>query len=159
MTKLNKTDLRLLARYVDGEMAGDECSNFEQRLGQDSALRVAEAAARQQSQGIRDADPLVVAAPDGFAASVLDSVRCMPSREDLIQQCAEEEAVVAVVGYARRLLIAAVLVCGFSVLFGLKILVSADTGKIVASEQELKELDAKVRAMKMAELERLRKNR
>ena len=161
MKKLSKTDQVLLARYLDGEMAASQRADFESRLAQDPALRVAEAEAREQSRGIRDSDPGAFGGqvPVGFAASVVQSVRQMPSREDLVARTVEEDGVFVAIGYARRLLTAAVVVCGLALLFGLKVLVVADTGSLQASQQELQELDKKVKAMKIAELQRLRQDR
>lgn len=161
MKRLSKTDELLLARYLDGEMTAGQRADFESRLAEDPALQAAEAEARQQSGAIRDSDPLLFGSriPVGFATSVVQSVRQMPSREDLIAKGVEEEAVCVAIGHARRLLTAAVVVCGVSLLFGLKVLVAPDTGSLQASQQELQELDKKVKEMKTAELQRLRQNR
>jgi anti-sigma factor RsiW len=161
MNRVSKTDQSLVNRFVDGEMEGAELQSFEGRLEQDAALRAAEAETRQQSQSIRASDPLPASAtaPAGFATKVLDSVRRMPSREDLVAQCAEEDATAGALGYARHLLVAAAVICGLALLFSLKALVVTDTGSLQASDQELEALDKKVKEMKTTEFQRLRQNR
>ena len=161
MNRVSKTDQSLLNRFVDGEMEGEELLNFERRLGQDANLQTAEAEIRKQIQSIRASDPWSSGstAPAGFATTVVDSVRRMPSREDLIAQSAQEDAATVALGYARRLLVAAALICGVALLFSLKTLVATDTGSLQASDQELQALDKKVKEMKTTELQRSRQNR
>ena len=127
----------------------------------EAALRAAADGACLQSRKIRDADPAAAAAPvpADFPMSVVQRVRRMPSRSDLIAQSTAEDAVSTAVGYARRLMVAALVLVGLGLLFGLKVLVAPDTGALQATEQELLDLDRKVKEMKATELQRLRQNR
>ena len=161
MRKLGKADQVLVARYLDGELVGDQRLEFEKRLVADAALRAAADSLCAQRLRIRAADPAVPAGPvsGDFAASVVQQVRRMPSRSDLVAQSTAEAAAATAVDYARHLMVAALVVCGFGLLFGLKVLVAPDTGALQATEQELLDLDAKVKEMKTAELQRMRRNR
>ena len=152
--KLSSTDRTLLNRYVDGEMTVAECTEFEQRLARDTDLRSAEAVAREQSRLIRGVDVGPGRAPHGFSKTVLDAVRRMPSRDDLVRETADEATVASVAIFARRLTVAAAVLFAIATLFGLRVLVEGDTGIIMAEDKELEQLDKKVRAMKMEDLRR-----
>ena len=156
MSRLQKNDELLVARYVDGEMPDAARRDFEQRLRSEAALERAVAAAREHSALLRATAERPVAAPAGFASSVLDSVRRMPSREELVRLTEHEASIDETLRFARRILMAAVLLFGFAVLFGLGLFIGADNDKLEAGdlEQRMHELDQRVLEMKTQELGR-----
>ena len=147
MTRMNKQDEIRLARYLDGEMSTAERAEFDARLQGDPRLRAALDSAEEPSRVLRDARQEPVPASANFSAAVLDKVRRMPSRDELVQLTVSEDNVAAVVTYGRRLLVAAVVLFGLGLLFGFKLL-GDDHGpqlQAIGDQKLMKELDEKVK--------------
>lgn len=148
---MSRSYIDSIHRYLDGELPAAERQAFEVELRRDPVLREATDAAREQSQLLRRAAPATSPAPHGFRDAVMAWVRQQPSRDDLVRLTGEEASTVDTVRLARRILVAAVLVFGLALLFGMRFLGTPDPESLQASEQ-LRSLDAKVKAMKAAEL-------
>ena len=158
---LSKTDRTLVARYIDDELDAQERAQFEQRLASDLTLSSAVTDARSHRDLLRAADPVASGpvasgqvAPAGFAAGVLDSVRGMPARSELVEQVREEEAVGDAVTFSRRIAMAAAVLFGIGVLIGAKVLLTTDTDEIQASQAQMRKLDERVKAMRVEDLRR-----
>ena len=151
MTRVNKTDEILIARYVDGELSDADRAAFVARLERDADLQTAVQAAETQARTLREADPQPLRAPAGFSTSVLDSVRRMPSREELVQITNDEADVEALVSFGRRLLVAAVVLCVAGFLFGFKGWqgVGGDLSADPEDRKLMQELDTKVKEFRM----------
>jgi anti-sigma factor RsiW len=147
MTRMNKQDEIRLARYLDGEMPTAERAEFDTRLQRDPILRAALDSAEEPSRALRDARQEPLRAAANFSATVLDRVRRMPSRDELVQLTATEENIAAFITYGRRLLVAAVVLFGLGLLFGFN-LVRNDHGpelQAIGDKKLMKELDTKVK--------------
>ena len=146
MTRMDKQDEIRLARYLDGEMTTAERAEFDARLQRDPILRAAMDSAEEPSRALRDARQELSPASANFSATVLDKVRRMPSRDELVQLTASEENIAAVVAYGRRLLVAAVVLFGLGLLFSLNLL-GNDHGpqlRAIGDKKLMKELDVKI---------------
>lgn len=160
MSRPNKNDECSTARYLDGQMPAAEREAFVRRLQSEAQLRDAVCAAEEQTRRIRALAEPSMTAPAGFSAAVLDSVRRMPSRDELVWLTNDEESVVSMIGFARQLLVAAILVLGLALLFGFNLLGNVDNEELDANtrEQQMQELDKLVKKMKAEELLRRRRN-
>ena len=160
MSRPNKNDERSNARYLDGQMPAAEREAFVRRLQSEAQLRDAVCAAEEQTGRIRASAEPPMTAPAGFSAAVLDSVRRMPSRGELVRLTDDEESVMSLVGFARQLLLAAILVLGLALLFGFNLLGNVDNEELdaITREQQMQELDKLVIKMKTEELLRRRRN-
>jgi anti-sigma-K factor RskA len=151
--RLNKNDERLCARFVDGEMTAAERAEFEKRMANDRDLAVAVQRVDADARAVRGALPETHKAPAGFSTAVLDKVRCMPSREDLIQLTVDEDTVASIMVYGRRLLVAAVVVFAISMLFSFQLFKSAGGTDLEADalKKQMDQLDQKVLELRKKE--------
>ena len=148
MSSRSRVDEMQIARYLDGEMSAADRAGFESRLQEDAALRAALQAAEESCRILREACPAPLRAPAGFRSGVLDAVRRMPSREELVQLTTSEENVAQVVAFARRLLVAAAVILGLGLLLGLDLLRADEGAELQADEadqQLMDQRDAKAR--------------
>lgn len=139
------------ARYVDGQLDTPQRAAFEARLLREPDLR----AAVQETRALRlviahaaaDEPPVV---PPTFRTRVLQEIRRVPSREELLEDVAEATAEPgAAFATARRLLAAAALIFGLALLMFSGLLRSADHARLEATPgvlKQLDELDAKIKA-------------
>lgn len=118
--KLPASDERLLHRFLDGAMGGDEAAACRARLQAEPQLRQGLAALQQLRAAFAEARQSAAVAPAGFTAGVLAAARRLPSRDDL-RDAGEwgSEAGQGLLRLCRRLLLAA------AVLFGLGLLSQA----------------------------------
>lgn len=161
MTRFNKNDEIRIARYVDGEMSSADRAEFSARLSKDAALLAALHTAEEASRVLHDARPESVPAPATFPCAVLDAIRCLPSRHELVKitttEAENEERIVAVIAHGRRLLVAAVVVLSLSSLFCFNLLRSESgtlSAKAVDDEKLMKQLDEKARKNLVARIRR-----
>ena len=154
MSRINKADELLVARYLDGELDSSARERFEDRVDREAVLRGSLERLRDDRRLLRSAAGSADLPPAGFADGVLDLVHAMPPRRELIRMVADETALSEVARHARRLLVAAVLLFTLSTLFGLGLLGDMDPDQLSASdlEQKMEELDAKAKARREAEL-------
>jgi anti-sigma factor RsiW len=149
----DKAELLLIGRFVDGELGGVEHAAFARRVAADADLRAAIDDLRKHRRLVRSADDAVgpmAGVPVGFAARVLDSVRRMPSREELVRLSDEGDWIAEVVGFARRLVVAAAVILGVALLLGLLALGAPDTENLSASAtEELRQIDQRVLKLKL----------
>lgn len=149
MSELNEREMRVVARYVDGELAGEESAAIERRLVQDPDLRAAVDELRE-FRGLfaaeRDVAPPRPTA--GFRDRVLGEVQRLPTADEL--RATETSRVVEFEAFCRRLMVAAALLIAVGVLAFAGFVHSGDTGELEASEtevrQEMERLDALIRA-------------
>ena len=147
---ISRHDQRSIHRYVDGQMDAAERERFESRLQREQELHDAVDATRAGSVALREAAAEPMRAPATFAAGVLQQVRHLPSRDELVQITDAEEAHAAsvelAIAHGRRLLVAAVVVFGLSMLFCMGLL-RRDAEELSAKPAEdqklMKQLDAK----------------
>jgi len=105
---LSTRDLRLLHRFLDGAMVGDEVLAFRARVEAEPHLRQELQSLQQQQRAFQDARQPVMVAPAGFTAGVLAAVRRLPNRTELQESGLTE----GMARFCRRLLIAAALLFG-----------------------------------------------
>ena len=164
MSRPPKMDERSIARLVDGEMSPGARAEFERRVDAEARLRGAVETAREQARLISSTDPEPMCAPLDFSAAVLDRVRRMPSRDDLMRQSHDEEVEVEVVVFARKMIVAAAILFGLAVLFGLKMFEGSGSPQELQAEddQMIKQIDELVRTRRhemFATQERQRRKR
>lgn len=139
---MNKADLMEVQRYVDGELSSERLAAFEARLGDEHALRAAVESARAQRRLFED-DPAkeLPSKPLGVADAVMDQVRRLPRREELMQLVEGDELAGVVANTGRGWLIAAAILVVAALLFGTQ-LIRPSGGKAYAQDQvELQRLD------------------
>lgn len=144
--QVSQNDERLLFRFLDGELSGDEAAACRARLDREPLLRQCLEELRDRASGFATARAEVRTAPAGFTSGVLAAVRQLPDRAALRASEGEPELLVL----CRRVLIAAALVVGIGLLWhsGLFTGRSADTlqarpGEV---EREMKRLDEVVKS-------------
>lgn len=144
--KLSTRDLRLLHRFLDGAMGGDEVVAFRTRVEAEPQLRQELQALQQQQRAFQDARQPVVAAPAGFTAGVLAAARRLPNRTELH----ESEASEGMRRLCRRLLIAAALLFGLGLAWHVGVFGDdrADTLQAAPGDvkREMDRLDALIQA-------------
>jgi anti-sigma factor RsiW len=143
---MSNMDERLCARFCDGEMSATEHAAFERRLADEPVLAAAVQRARADSRAVRDVEPQPLRAPAGFGTAVLEKVRRMPSREELIEQTLAEDTVASLVTYGRRLLAAAVVLFAFAMLFSFQLFKNVGGKELHAFEltKQMRDLDHKI---------------
>jgi anti-sigma factor RsiW len=144
---ISASDERLLHRFLDGALAGEEAVACRSRLAAEPALRQGLAGLQQLRAAFAEARQPVMAAPAGFTAGVLAAARRLPTQVEL-REAGDWDAVAGpgMVRLCRRLLLAA------AVLFGLGLLSQsglfgdgrADTLQAAPDEvhREMQRLDA-----------------
>ncbi len=163
MKQLSEADQRLLSRLVDGELAGEELTELERRLLREPRLREAVEGQREtrewfekvRVQESRDG----VTVPAGFAARVVEQVRRLPDREELLAEVGElgerESEERTTLSLGRGILAAAALIFGVSLLFAGGLVRPADSDQLeAADDQVIERIDAEMRALEEAEPER-----
>lgn len=142
MSRIKRADLMEVQRYVDGELSPDRRAHFEARLGEEAALRAAVEAARDQRRLFQD-DPAgqLPPKPLDVADAVMDRVRGLPRRDQLMQVVEGDELADAVAATARGWLLAAAVLVVAALLFGAR-LIRPSGGEAHARDQvELERLD------------------
>ncbi len=135
-------DLLQVQRYVDGELSPEASRALAGRLRDEPSLQVALEAARAQRRLFAD-DPAaeLPAKPLVEVESILEHVRRLPSREELVGLVENEELSEVVAATGRRWLVAAALLLTATVLFGAR-LIRPSGGEAYAQEAaELRQLD------------------
>ena len=137
-----KADLLQVQRYVDGELSPEGCAAFEARLGEEPSLLVAVEAAREQRLLFQD-DPAgqLPPKPLGVADAVMDQVRRLPRREQLIQLVEGDELADVMAATGRRWLIAAAALLVVALLFGARLIQPSGGDVHARDEIELRQLD------------------
>jgi len=143
-----RVDLLQVQRYVDGELSPGGCAAFEARLGEEPSLLAAVEAAREQRRLFQD-DPAgqVPPKPLGIADTVMDQVRRLPRREELMQLVEGEELADVVATTGRRWLIAAAVLLVAAVLFGARLIQPSGGEAHARDEVELRQLDEAYREL------------
>ena len=121
-------------------------------MPKDAALRAALQVAEDASRALHDTCPQPVRAPANFSSAVLDEIRCLPSRDELVKITATEvehaAKVESVVTYGRRLLVAAVVLFGLNLLFCFNLLRDDEGEDLAADDQKImKQLDEKAKKL------------
>ena len=134
------------ARYVDGELSAELRSAFEARLPRDHALAQAVSETRELRLLFAPSrDPVPPVLSPGFRTRLLQEVRSLPSRDDLLAELGEEGELEQAQGAssetARRLLLAAALIFGLALLMFSGLLRGADTARLEATPDLLRRLD------------------
>ena len=141
--KLTHADELMLHRFLDGEMDSAQAVAFEARLAAEPRLRRHLDDARALRAGFAEAHVGGPAPRAGFTAGVLVATRCLPSR----QQLKRDEVVAELVRACRRVLIAAGVLFGISLVWYAGLMNSRRSDTLQAAphwevEQEMKRLDA-----------------
>lgn len=131
MAELHEEDLRLVARFVDGELAADEARAFEQRLQQEPEL-VHEVEALGARRGLFEQGPIAVPGPQ-FRGRVLEAV-AEAGRRQLTEQAPEADLLHR---WAPRIVAAAALVLAFCGALAAGLFDQAESGDLSASPDEL----------------------
>jgi anti-sigma factor RsiW len=139
-------DTMSVARYVDGEMTAAERARFAARLDADPELRRAVLELEDLRRCIAAAATTPVRQPcPGFRARVAAEVAGFGGAAGS-REAAELERVMV---FARRVMVAAVLVFGVAILMFAGLLRSTDSGRLEASPAEIQraieKLDAAIR--------------
>jgi len=111
--KVSENDERLLYRFLDGELVGDETVACRARLEREPLLRQALQAMQDRARGFVTVRSEAMVAPAGFNAKVLAAARRLPERAAL----REAEVGASVVVMCRRLLLAAAILFGIGFLW------------------------------------------
>ena len=131
MAELHEEDLRLVARFVDGELGADEGRTFEQRLQQESAL-AHEVEALRARRRLFEQGPITVPGP-AFRGRVLDAV-AEAGRRQLTEQAPEADLLHR---WAPRIVVAAALVLAFCGALATGLFDQGESGDLSASPDEL----------------------
>ncbi len=149
MKGLSEADRRLVVRYVDAALSAPERAAVERRLLAEPLLRAAveqQRAARVWLRAAAEKEPLP-SPTAGFAARVLDSVRRLPSRDELL---AAEEVVgvdASLLVLARRIIAAALVVFAVGMAVWGGVLRHTDPVRLEASDiRRIEQLDAQIEA-------------
>ena len=155
MSRPPKLDERSIGRLIDGELSPGERAEFERRVDAEALLRGAVETAREQARLISSTDAEPMCAPPDFSSAVLDRIRRMPSRDDLMRQTHDEEVEAEVAVFARGLMVAAAILLGLSVLFGLKMFEESGSPQELQAEddQMIEQIDELVRTRARENLE------
>ncbi len=150
MSRLSRVEELAIAHYVDGKMSQAERDAFERRVSDKPHLQAGLTAALDRSRLLRSVGEPVMRPPGRFAASVMEEVRNLPPRVELVRITQDETLMGDALRHARRLLAAAVLLFSVSNLFTLDLLGPPDSGQLSASDvqEEMDQLDEQVRALK-----------
>lgn len=140
--QIPKNDVRLLHRFLDGELAGDEAAACRARLEREPLLRQGLQELQDRARGFAIARTTGVVAPAGFTAGVLAAVRRLPDREALRAAEVGPDLVVL----CRRLLLAAAILFGIGLLWQSGLFVGRSTDTLQATpsviDREMQRLDA-----------------
>ena len=153
MTKTpNKSDLLQVQRYVDGELSPAGSNDFEARLREEPSLLVVVEAARAQRRLFRDDPdaqlahvPVDTVDTVDTVEAVMDQVRRLPQREELMQLADGDELADVAAALGRRWLIAAAVLFVVALLFGTRLLQPMDERDLPADSKELQKLDDRYR--------------
>lgn len=137
--KLTHDDELLLHRFLDGEMDSAQAVAFEARLAAEPRLRRGLEDASALRAGFAAAHGGGPAPRAGFTAGVLAAARCLPSR----QQLKRDEVAADLVRACRRVLIAAAVLFGLSLVWHAGLVNSrrSDTLQAVDSREVKQEMD------------------
>ena len=153
--KLTHSDELLLHRFLDGEMDSAQAVAFEARLAAEPRLRRRLEDESALRAGFAVAHAGAPAPRAGFTAGVLAAARCLPSR----QQLKRDDVVVELVRACRRVLIAAAVLFGISLVWHGGLMNSRRSSTLEAAprwevEQEMKRLDALIESGALPPAER-----
>lgn len=144
------TDRLLVQRYVDGELAGATLIEFERRLRRETRLSESVAELRAVRQALAAAATTDVSAPAGFSARVLGAMCRLPSPGAPGSEADHQVAAMKVM--ARRIMVAAVLLCSLALLVWAGLLRRADSGRVDASDRKaLSDLQQRIEREREAE--------
>ena len=144
-----QADLLQVQRYVDGELAPADRTAFEARLGEEPTLLAAVATARDQRRLFQD-DPGKRLAPktpapapgqSGVVDAVMDQVRRLPRREELVRLVEGDELADVAATVGRNWLVAAAVLIVVALLFGARLIQPSGGEAEAAAETELRKLD------------------
>ncbi|MHC4077417.1 MAG: hypothetical protein ACYST0_03120 [Planctomycetota bacterium] len=142
-----KADLLQVQRYVDGELAAADRAALEARLGEEPTLLAAVEAARDQCRLFQD-DPAKQLPPrkpapgqGGVVDAVMDQVRRLPRREELVRLVEGDELAEVAAAVGRRWLVAAAVLFVVALLFGARLIQPSGGEARAADETELQKLD------------------
>jgi hypothetical protein len=152
MTPLPESDRLLAQRYADGELHGDDLARCEQRLLREPALRACAdelRSLRALFAADRSGRPAPAPGPD-FAAAVLNQVRRLPSRAELLAEPSErgevEQVQLLVARTGQRLLAAAALIFAVAMLIVSGVLRPVGGSSLEASKNDVRKLMEQIQA-------------
>lgn len=134
-------DLLEVQRYVDGELSPEALAAFEARLRADPSLLAAVEAARAQRRLFADDPAALLPKPLAVADAILEQVRRLPRRQDLMRLVEGDELAAVVAATGRRWLIAAALLLVAALLFGAGLIRPSGGEAHARDAAELRQLD------------------